>query len=115
MKPEWIKEIENKIGILSKLTSYVRTDKFVQSLISKKYKIVYSISSFQKGDKPKFSELILETAQPFYLHFLKTDKDWSMDIYYLPDKYKELIFFINQIEKNVENATTDNTRTQTEN
>lgn len=115
MKPKFIEDIETKVGIFSKMVSYDRTEKFVQSFLTKKYKVAYSISMHNKGEKPKYSELILETAQPFYIHLFKKEKDWSMDIYYLPEKYKELIFFINQIEKNLENATTDNTGTETKN
>lgn len=115
MKPKFIENLETEAGIFSKMVSYDRGEKFVQNLLTKKYKIVYSVSSFDKGEKPRYLELIFETAQPFYVHLSKKDKDWSMDIYYLPEKYKELIFFINQIEKSLENATTDNTGTQTKN
>lgn len=115
MKTDFILQIEKKDGILSKMICPNRTETFVKSLLNKKYKVVYSVSGYEKGKKPDFSEIILETAQPFYIHLSKGNKEWSMDIYYLPDKHKELLFFINQIEKISENATTNDDRIETKN
>jgi len=99
MRPDFIIKLENKVGSLSIMNSYDREDTFVPKLLQKKHTIVYSVSNFDKNKKTNYTEIILETPQPFYIHLLKKDKDWSMDIYYLPENYKELIFFINQIEK----------------
>ena len=99
MKPDYIKILESEIGFLSKMSSYDRDDKFVQAFLDKKNLIVYSVSNFAKNKKTNYTELILKTAQPFYIHLSKKDNDWAMDIYYLPENYKELLFFINQIEK----------------
>lgn len=115
MVPKYITDLEGKVGIFSEMISHDRDNNFVQNFLAKKFKIVYSVSKYEKGEKPNYIELVLETAQPFYIHLMKKDKDWSMNIYYLADNYKELIFFINQLEKNAANATTNNTRTKTEN
>lgn len=99
MKPKFIKSVEKEMGFLSIMSSYDRDEKFVQSFLQKKHHIVFAISNFTKEKKPNYSEIILKTAQPFYIHLIKKDNDWAMDIYYLPENYKELLFFINQIEK----------------
>lgn len=98
-KPDCLKTIETKIGTLSKMTSYKREEKFVYEFLQKKYLIVYSIASFEKNKKPVYSEIVFKTPQPFFIHMNKNENDWSMDIYYLSENYKELLFFINQIEK----------------
>ena len=114
-KPDYIIKLEQEGGVFSKIKSYDRDDKFFDQILSKNYQVVYSISEYEKGKKPYFTEVILQTQQPFYVHLLKKDNGWSMDIYYLADKYKELIFFINQIEKSITNATTNNNRAQAKN
>jgi len=99
MKPEFIVKLENKVGLLSIMNSYDREDAFIRKVLQKKHTIVYSVSNLDKNKETNYSEIILKTPQPFYIHLLKKEKDWSMDIYYLQENYKELIFFINQIEK----------------
>lgn len=99
MKPEFIIKLENKVGSLSIMNSYDREDAFIQKILQKKHTIVYSVSNLDMNKKTNYTEIILKTVQPFYIHLIKKDKDWSMDIYYSQENYKELIFFINQIEK----------------
>ena len=39
MKPKFIENLETEAGIFSKMVSYDRSEKFVQNLLTKKYKI----------------------------------------------------------------------------
>lgn len=98
-KPKIIIDLEIKEGVLSVMTIEDDTKKLFEKLHQKKFKRIFSVANFL-DKKPNFTEIVLETPQPFFLHLKKTQEDWSLDIYYKPENYKELLFFINQLEKN---------------
>lgn len=96
----YIDEIQKKDGFYSTLSFYDRDKNFINNLLKKTYKIVSSHSEILMGEKPNYKEILFETSQPFYIHVKEKSSDvWSMDIYFKQEKYKELIFFINQLEK----------------
>lgn len=99
-KPQIIKSLENELGVYSIITLRKFDEKQVEKLTHKKFQIIYS-SAEMVDKKTYYKELVLETPQPFFLHLKKIeDEGWAFNIYYKPEKYKELIFFINQLEKN---------------
>lgn len=103
---EYIKSIETKDGVFSKLElSFLKADT-IKSFNTKKTKVVYERTKMEQLGKLIVSEQVLETAQKFLIH-LESDTP-IVTIYYKPEQQKELIFFINQTFKGYKNDTTNN-------
>lgn len=98
-KPKIIIDLENKLGVFSIMSFKNNTSKLFDKFQEKKFQRIFSVGDFFEK-KPNFTEVIFETPQPFFLHLRKNEEDWTLDIYYKPENFKELIFFINQLEKN---------------
>lgn len=96
----YLEELKAKDGVYSVLSYNEKDQNFINALLKKTFKIVWSHSEIKDKGKPAFIEILFETSQPFYLYVKQKSMDvWSMNIYYKPEKYKELLFFINQLEK----------------
>lgn len=97
---KYLERLINQNGIYSILTYFDRSQNFINLLLKKTFKIGFSHSELKEGAKPTFKEIIFETSHPFYIHVKEKKSDeWSMNIYYKPEQHKELIFFLNQLEK----------------
>lgn len=112
-KPNYIKEIESKDGILSenRISFPEGVDNYLKE---RKMTIVYSesTSNFDTG-KIKYSSKIYKTQQGFYLYLsIKEDGNVDVTIYYKESQSNELIMFITQLLKQYKNATTNNKRTE---
>ncbi len=98
-KPKVITNLEIEEGVFSVITLKNDILKLRDKISQKKYKNIYSVGTFSEK-KVEYDEVIYETPQPFFLHLKKTQTEWYLNIYYKPENYKELIFFINQLDKN---------------
>jgi hypothetical protein len=94
-KPSYILDVEKTEGILSVMEIPYSVDKKYEDIL-KKTPVVYSNSLFEDKNKIVWFARIFKTAQSFYLYFGDGPKFY---IYYKPSMLNELIFFINQLNK----------------
>lgn len=77
----------------------------------KKIERVYEKSHIHLDGNAVWSELIYKTNQPFYL-FLENKSDdsplWNLIIFYKPNQFDELIFFIRQVLKQLRDESINN-------
>lgn len=106
-KPEYIIKLENDSEILSVVNFSYFDGKSEDFFKNKKFKIVYSESFVDESLAIKYNKIIYETEQKFYLYVENGDsKDvWFLTIYYNPNQYNELRFFINQLNKQYKTLT----------
>lgn len=86
--------------LLSELYLGIIPELNVDILESKNYIKIYSIGSLM-SDKPYFTEIVYEHPSGFYIYFSKeiSEINYQIKIIYTPEKYKEIIMFINQLKK----------------
>jgi len=114
VKPEFIQYLELQEGVFS-VMKFHRFDKNILKYFDeKKYDRVFEIGVVNVTGKARWDEVIYKTKQEFYLGFKSTDDGefYILDIYYKPENYKELLFFINQLLKPFKDGTINDTTTQ---
>ena len=83
---------ELNIGLVSYVTPVM--------LDSKNYKRIFSIGTLL--DSELFKEIVYQHPSGYYIYFSKSnysEQNYLVKILYLPEKYNEIIMFINQLKK----------------
>lgn len=98
--PKYIKRLNKNGDFMSVMTfHHFRTDIF-KYFDEKKLERVYEKSHIHLDGDAIWSELIYKTNQSFYL-FLENKSDdspiWNLTIFYKPNQFDELVFFIRQV------------------
>jgi type IV secretory pathway VirB9-like protein len=109
--PKYIDKLSETEGIFSVVTFHdFRTDVF-KFLQEKKFERVYEKSHIHIDGNAKWGEIIYKTKQPFYL-FLENNSDdtviWNLTIFYKPEQFNELVFFIGQVLRQLRDESLDN-------
>lgn len=104
IKPEYILKKEKETEIYSVVDFPYFNRKLLEFFKTKKFKVVYQESNVDNDSVIRDNKVIYETEQKFYLSFEDSgdNERWSLTIYYNPDQYNELRFFINQLNKQYE-------------
>lgn len=105
--PNYIRDLEKKNGNFSVLEIPFMGSNFENFLREKKLKVVYEKVKIDKEDKLIKLETLFETKQNFLIHF-NSEVSESINIYYKPEQFNELIITIKQLKKQFKNGTTDN-------
>ena len=83
---------ELNLGLVSYITPVM--------LESKNYNRIFSIGTLFESEL--FKEIVYEHPSGYYIYFSKssyTEQNYLVKILYLPEKYNEIIMFINQLKK----------------
>jgi hypothetical protein len=116
-KPEFIQYLELQEGVFSILKFHRFEKDIVKYFDDKSYPRVYETGVVSITGKAKWVELIFKSTQDFYLHFKLSEEneEYSLDIYYKPEKRNELMFFTSKILKpfiekniNIDNSQIEN-------
>lgn len=106
--PKYIKIIEDKYGIMSLMEIHsIRQD--IVDFLDKKVLRVWQRGFSDKNNKITWEDVIYETNQKFFIHVSIPTLMGppSMTIYYKSEQLNELKIFINQLNKQIRNGTTD--------
>ena len=107
--PKYIKRIEESDGIMSLMEVHsIRED--IVDFLDKKLTRVWEIGFSDRDNKIFWEDVIYKTNQKFFIH-ISTPllmAEPSMTIYYKSEQLNELKIFINQLNKQIRNGTTDN-------
>lgn len=110
IRPVYIEQIEKNDGIFSSVKLNYYEGKFLDFIKSLKVKVVYEELEIDLTGEIDYNETILESPQKFYIHIISSGATdvWDTTIYYKPEQFKELKFFINNLNKQYKNATNNN-------
>lgn len=116
-KPEYIVKLEERDNTFYSVIHFHFFSGNASAFFKEKnFLVVFQNGSVSVDGKYTWIEEILETKQKFYLYIknIADDKDKSsVTIYYIPDQFNEVVFFINNIIKQFRDATVNNRRTET--
>jgi hypothetical protein len=110
-REEYIKEIEKKTGMLSILKFPAFETSLIDFMKNKKMNIIFRESSLTENGVIEDTGVIYETQQSFFLVVEKIMYSHFLTIYYKPEQYNELKLFVNQLNKQYKNGTTNNRTT----
>lgn len=114
--PKYIEKIEEGDGIMSLMEIHsIREDIIV--FLDKKLLRVWERGFSDRNNKIIWEDVIYKTNQKFFIH-VSTPLLMgapSMTIYYKSEQLNELKIFINQLNKQIRNGTTDNATIKGEN
>ena len=114
--PKYIKRIEDKDGVMSLMEIHsIRED--IVDFLDKKLIRVWEQGFFDNNNKISWEDVIYKTNQRFFIRVLNSEVfgSPSMTIYYKSEQLNELKIFINQLNKQIRNGTTDNGATKGKN
>jgi len=115
MKPDYIKNEEIKVGVLSEMVFNFRINESIFNFLDeKKIERVYEKIGINEKNEIEINNLVYLTIQHFFFSFnvvrLPYDNDTfcNLTIYYKPNQLNELRIFIRQLFKQFNNETTNN-------
>ena len=107
-KPNYIEKIEESDGIMSLMEIHsIRED--IVDFFDKKLTRVWERGFSDKNNKIFWEDVIYKTNQKFFIHVSTPILMGapSMTIYYKSEQLNELKIFINQLNKQIRNGTTN--------
>lgn len=109
--PSYIEKLSETEGVFSVVTFHDFNVDIFKNLQEKKFERVYERSHIYIDGNARWVEIVYKTKQSFYL-FLEnnsTDKPhWNLTIFYKPNQFEELVFFIGQVLKQIRDQSIDN-------
>lgn len=107
-KPEYIQKLELKDMFSIALLS---DENYRLDFFDNKFFFVWGESYVTMiNTQIVWREKIYKTKQGYYLYLLRNEDKYDLTIYYPTNQHDELIFFIKNLKKELENARNNNTR-----
>jgi len=98
-KPEYIKKIEEKEGILSTFEVYNTVDSTTKIDNNKNLTLVVSECKLI-DNKPEYDSKLYKTSTGFYIYWIRTIVDtYKIVVYHRPENINEVIIFLTQLNK----------------
>ncbi len=114
MKPDYIKNEETKVGILSEMVFNFKINESIFNFLDeKKIERVYEKIGVNDRNEIEINHLVYLTIQHFFLFFKVVRSPYDetfcdLTIYYKPNQLNELRIFIRQLFKQFNNETINN-------